>query len=362
MAEMSNSRNPLRTIRETLGLSEKQLARKIDRTPQHVSRVERGSSIPVSFANELRNYVQKSCSPDECDQIFKLLEGRLPVSKELFDVEATSRQKRDWEPNRFVPVEQDSWSWALAFRNSALLEELAGHAIQCGVACTRVRDGVVLPEGVDVPLAPNRAGSSLFVQPETFGLHPGTVVLLGASMRHSHARKLLWEFNDKLQLHIDIREFPERPAYFAYPTVLKYLSVEHDDKQLSFRPERYAEGDSLVYKDVAAVFHGPLADFFSDEQRFGHGVRRFVWVAALQRLANGVAVRLLRDPGFRQRYLPDYDFEKDGQVGVVVFEVTVVHSGIGTRIQDLRKRVEHSRPVALDTVALLQPKRRRAKK
>ena len=102
----------------------------------------------------------------------------------------------------------------------------------------------------------------------------------------------------------------------------------------------------MVYKDVAAIFYGPVESLFVDRKHhFGPEAERIVWVAALQRLGNGVAVRLLSDADFRREFLGPHEFEDESEIGVVVFEVTVVHSDYANSIRELKVVKKHHYPI-----------------
>ena len=105
--------------------------------------------------------------------------------------------------------------------------------------------------------------------------------MLGAAERHTHSRDLIREFSKQLDLHIEVAEFPDRKAYFGYPTVLKNLAMGRGAAGKTFQSSRYAEGDSVVYEDVAAIFHGPLDRFYGKEHHFGPEAKRVIVVAAL---------------------------------------------------------------------------------
>ena len=61
-----------------------------------------------------------------------------------------------------------------------------------------------------------------------------------------------------------------------------------------------------------------------------------IWVAALQRLANGIGVRLLREDEFRESRLRGYEFYSD-RAGAVVFKVELVHSDRGNVLREVKE-------------------------
>lgn len=122
-----------------------------------------------------------------------------------------------------------------------------------------------------------------------------------------------------MQPQVEIREFldhPYRYASFGYPTVLKYLFVGGK----YYRPDRCAEREAMVYRDIVAIFHAPFSQLPGNyTEVYGQEAKRLIWVAALQRLGNGVAVRLLRDAEFRRlwekRHRFGYDIKSDHNAG-----------------------------------------------
>ena len=110
----------------------------------------------------------------------------------------------------------------------------------------------------------------------------------------------------------------------------------------SWAPSRHADRDGVVYQDIGVIFHAPLSCVLSnDEHAYGSVARRLVWVAALQRLANGVGVRLLRDGNFREAHLNTYDFEEDAVQGALFFRVVIRANEYGSVIEciDVLKNV-----------------------
>ena len=102
----------------------------------------------------------------------------------------------------------------------------------------------------------------------------------------------------------------------------------------------------MIYEDVGAIFHAPLRRLYKDgEHEYGPAVRRLIWVAALQRLANGVGVRLLADSVFRKEYAKDNDFEDDNVISAFVFRVVVAHDEYGTTIRKVKRIPVIRKPV-----------------
>ena len=293
--------------------------------------------MSADFEKKLRLLLD-TFDPQIQKRALELLDARLLFGREALESGETSMDKSAWASPVPDPAEPEAWEWCLSNRNKPLLEETAGQALRSGLSCALKHDGLVISDKAG-ERTPKRAADSLWPDPVEFGLHAGTVLVLGISKRHVLAARFLFHFNELLRPRVEIKEFLEHPyryAYFGYPTVLKYLSV--DGKY--YRPDRYAERDAMVYKDVVAIFHAPFTQLPGNyAQVYGTEAKRLIWVAALQRLGNGVAVRLVRDAGFRKswarKHKISYDFESDRAAGGVIFGVTVANDGYGTTLRDI---------------------------
>jgi hypothetical protein len=334
------SANPIRQIREALGFdTQSAFADAIEVKAQHVSRAEGRATLSPQFEKRIRAFVE-TLEPETQRRVLDLLDARVVFGRDALEGSETSTDKNAWASPVPDPAEPEVWSWCLTSRNKTLLEETAGQALRSGrLACELKHDALVLTEKTSSRAAKPRT-EGLVADPSEFGLHAGTVLILGISKRHSLAARLLFHFNKLLEPPVEIREFLEHPyryAYFGYPTVLKYLRVQGK----YYRPERYAEKEAMVYKDVVAIFHAPFSRLSGNySQVFGKQSKRLLWVAALQRLGNGVAVQtLLRDAVARRRWAKkhkvDYDFEGDRHPGGAIFEVTVANDGYGTTLRSL---------------------------
>ncbi len=314
----------------------RELADIVGISPSQMGRIIRGKTRLGNHLDTLVEHANEHGLPQE---VFDLLGVDLPHGENVLKL--AEAKKSGFERLEFPAIESSIWSWGLSFRNSPLLEELAGHALRNGLSCRRFLDGLVLG---DEPgsRGSSKAGPGLFPDPESFGLKPGTVVMLGASARHEQSIMLQKKFVrilDARGVDVEIREYltnPIRPSYYGYPTVAKFLRVG----KKTVYPLRYVEGDgSMVYVDGAAIFNGTIDRLYHGQKPpYGKKTKRLILVAALQRLANGIAVRFLRDPGFRRKWVPEYDPEKDGQFGLLVFKVTAVNDEYGTRIRDIAQR------------------------
>ena len=82
----------------------------------------------------------------------------------------------------------------------------------------------------------------------------------------------------------------------------------------------------MVYEDAAAIFYGPIHMLFKEGHHYGPSAKNLFLVAALQRLANGIGVRLLADLEFRNYYAgKEHAFENPRRLDVFVFRVTVAN-------------------------------------
>jgi hypothetical protein len=133
-----------------------------------------------------------------------------------------------------------------------------------------------------------------------------------------------------LGVDLEIRQYedPPRPAWFGYPTVPKFLRIEND----VISPQRYVDRTgATIMVDGAAIFSGPLQALYQ-ESNPPYGVDKVILVAALQRLSNGMAMRLLRDRVFREKVAPQFNPLRR-EFGVFVFRTTAVNDDYGTRIR-----------------------------
>jgi hypothetical protein len=332
------SKNPLPDLKEHLRFKTRaQFGRTVfGLSGSQIGRVMNRATLDERYRQGALNWAYANVADDPV--VFELLGAQLPFGEEALRAQETSRKKTGWESSGFEPIERAAWSWGLSFRNSALLEECSGQALRSGLGCTRVRDGVILSApgfGARKPGKDPCVG--LFPEPKSFGLHAGTVLMLGASRkRHPQAIELQQMFIEHLNRHQNIcyiwqAEEPFRPSYYGYQTVLKFLQAG----RTTIHPQRYAESNSvMIYQDAAAIFHGPIHTLFRGRQHpYGPGARQVILVAALQRLANGVGVRLLVDPEFRRCCVGTLDFEDSRKLGVLVFRVTVATDDYGTTIR-----------------------------
>lgn len=330
------SANPARDFRLLFGHNKlKSWANDLKVTVQYVSKSEQHDILSDGFRERIERYLLKqeeaaTRSQDrglmrKIEEARRKLAAPLAFGDDATLSERTSLIKSGWESRPFDPIEREAFTWALQFRNSALLQELAGHARLSGLGCTVVRDGVVLRQEAEKRTA--SGWESLFVQPATFNLKPGTVVLLGGSSRHPHAAPLFWRFSELLGRKFGLSEFPDRPAYIGYPTCLKSLVMSGEE----WHSNRYMKDGALFYEDVAVILHAPLAKLFW-KHPYGKEAQRLIWIASLQRLANGVAVRLLRDREFKDRQGVPCDFESSVE-GVFIFRVIAKNDGHGTVIR-----------------------------
>lgn len=340
-----NHETPLRLIQETLGLpTQASFAERIGVTPSHLSRSAKRPYVTRTDADRIRGLIRcDEFSEEQRRRVALLLRG-----KSLFDESSLAGPetpaKTGWEQPGFAPIERAAWGWAMAFRNSVLLQELSAHACAQGRECRRIGDGVILLEGAGRGRDEGRR-QTLFCHPKSL-LNSGTVVLLGASERHPNALDLFARFSERLNATIRLKELSDSPAYFGYPTILKCLEVRRKDGTTkSYWSQRYTDGERLLYRDVGAIFYGRLDDLF-EEHQYGKGAKRLIWIAAIQRLANGVGMRLVRDAEFRSTYLGEISFDGNGAVGAVFFEVTVAHTSTGDEIQSLKKLFHLSAPTA----------------
>jgi len=325
--------NPLRRVMHLLGFSSpKEYARLVfGKSADRLYKILKIPVLPEPYRRHLLEYIRTL--PEVPVEVFDLLGERPDPDQHSLRWDETGRTKTGWEPYRFEPVERSAWSWGLSFRNSALLEECAGRAIRSGLGCTRIRDGLLL----HAPTSGRRRfeGVPLFADPPgPFGLSAGTMLVMGAAPRHTDGLYLQNRFrailgNDACA----IRQFVDRQSYFGYETTLKYLSAGNQ----TFPPERFAEGESrTVYRDIAAIFHGPAHEVLGDKEGpYREKAKQVVLVQALQRLANGVAMRLITEPSFLARYVGGYNFEDPGRCGILAFRVTVVHDEFGSAIRQL---------------------------
>jgi hypothetical protein len=91
-----------------------------------------------------------------------------------------------------------------------------------------------------------------------------------------------------------------------------------------------ANRSGIVYVDYGAIFHGPLEKFDRVEGAPRSGAKYLIYVAAAQRIANGVRVLLLADARFPRDRIGDYRFDY-GRLGVLVYEATVSNQGVWMR-------------------------------
>ena len=272
--------------------------------------------------------------------VLELLETDLPA---VLGRNRTSREKTGWEAPNFEPVEPAIFSWALSFRNSALLEETARQALESPEirAVRSVQDGLILcaaeEKGARSSRKSREALQGLFPQPrpENFGLHAGAALMLGSARRHVESARLMRAFAQHLKdagKRCEILQFEDRPSYFGYPSVCKFLRCGLKAKLT--HPNRYAESEScMVYEDAAAIFHAPVHNLYETKKTPFGSASQLILVAALQRLANGIAVRLLTDLEFRKRHAPSHNFEEKNALDVFVFRVRVANDPYGTVIR-----------------------------
>src|SRR5260370_22158610 len=241
--------NPIRQLREALGCdTQRAIADALDVKAQHVSGAEDRATLSPQFEKRIRAFIE-TLDPGTQRRALDLLDARLVFGRDALESGETSMDKSAWASPVPEPAEPEVWSWCLSHRNKTLLEETAGQALRSGrLSCELKHDALVLSEKAS-SRANKPPAEGLVSDPSEFGLHAGTVLILGISKRHSLAARLLFHFNKLLEPHVEIKEFLEHPyryAYFGYPTVLKYLRVEGK----YYRPERYAEKDAMVYKDI----------------------------------------------------------------------------------------------------------------
>lgn len=300
------------------------------------SRVIKSPILKPGPRKDLLHYLDTT-ERDVPSVVFQRLGVDLPGAGTLPPPAGTSRRKTGWEPPKFEPIEHAAFSWALSFRNSALLEELSRHALRSGLGCTRYLDALELSPRNAGERRPSASGrySGLFAEGAGFGLSAGTVLMLGAASRHNESVTLRRAFSRDLLLdgkRCEISQFDDRPAYFGYQSVLKLMKV---GRETTLHPDRWAESEyCTVYEDAAAIFHAPLHMVYKRKKApYGKTVKRFILVAALQRLANGLSCRLLSDPVFRDYYAGSQSFEESIGLDVFVFRVRVANDDYGTTIR-----------------------------
>jgi hypothetical protein len=294
----------------------------------HAGRIVGGVSPLQEYQRDLLiQYARDQKCPTE---VFGLLGATLPRGEEALENRGTEKAV---EPVEFPAVDSSIWTWGLSFRNAPLLEELARHALRQGIPCRRVQDVLILGDvpGARKPTKADKEQHVLFPEPP-FGLEGKIVLMLGSSSRHSESLKFLESFVGILRLDFELRQFehPPRPAYFGYPTVAKFLRIGDTE----IHPLRYVESTgATVMVDGGAIFSGPLdAHYQGSDSPYGQGLSNIVLVCALQRLSNGIAMRLLRDAVFRKELAPRYNpLSPTSQV--LIFRATVVNDGYGTRIR-----------------------------
>jgi hypothetical protein len=326
------SANPARSVRTLLGHPKLEtFAQDLRISIEALRKAEDRQSLSPEHRNRLEMHLlglhaQRHNDPRlsvKIDEARERLRAPLAFGDAAGDANLTSVGKNAWH-SEFEPVEREALAWALQFRNYPLLQELAGHARRSGLKCELVRDGLVI-KGRGA--RSSSEWESAFAEPGDCQLEPGDVVLLGASERHPHGKLLFSRFSELLVMAYGIREYPDRPAYLGYPTCLKTLYRGTHE----WHSGRYMKGGCLYYEDVAVILHAPMDRLFW-RHPYGTQAKRLVWIASVNRLANGLAVRLIATPAFRERQNIQYDFQSN-QPGAFVFKAIAKNDGHGTEIR-----------------------------
>ena len=231
----------LRRIRKELGLTQQEFAKILGVPQQSLSRAERRAVISAHF-KELVEGAAERRFPERKERILTIIDGADSLKETAFALESQQEEEKD-------SPEGDAWSFALQFRNALMLDRLACHGLEVGLACNRLADGVLFT-GRKVTSDGRSLADLLYPCPRRLGLEPGMVILLGDPQRHPAAAEVFPVFMNYMRSNrweVSMGIFPEKPNYVGYPVCLKYLRV----KKTVYHPRRSVDDDGLAmcYED-----------------------------------------------------------------------------------------------------------------
>lgn len=337
--------SPLKAIRQALGLTQVSLSKILGIKQQTLSRKERLSVVPPEYINKLlKKFPKREQEIREAINESKIKPPETIISDELL---AALQNTTPYIDPSIDGIEPEALPWALDFRVNELLKRMKSIAKNSGLTYETINykeseNSNHLPQSILFQSSNNKntndANWALYPHSLNLKLNPspfikkGTMLILGSPLRSPAVSLLLKQTSKQIKIPIEFNGSDrKRLFYFGYKTFLNNLKVKNE----TFHPFRQLTDDNeVLYEDYGVIINTNLTD--AERKLFHERAESFLYVAGAHRLATGIGMRIIENPG-----LIDLKSHSPNNTNLIVFKVGV-KSGEFPIITEIKKIKEYS--------------------